>query len=160
MSRIALTDKLRQEIASLDDLSRKELVEQWHKAHGCLPPKGVKRDLLLHSAAWHLQAKRLGGLRGDVKRTLKRLMQASDFEPGLNAGSQAYRRKNDTKAVTSMHCKLPPGARLVREWNGRLHVVEVEQDGFLHEGKTYRSLTAVAKRITGTNWSGPRFFGL
>ena len=53
-----------------------------------------------------------------------------------------------------------PGTRLVREWNGRTHVVDVIEDGFVFDGKTYRSLSAIAKRITGAHWSGPRFFGL
>ena len=53
-----------------------------------------------------------------------------------------------------------PGTRLVREWNGRTHIVDVSEDGFVFDGKTYRSLSAIAKRITGAHWSGPRFFGL
>ena len=53
-----------------------------------------------------------------------------------------------------------PGTRLMREWNGRMHVVDITEEGILFDGKLYRSLTAVARRITGTHWSGPRFFGL
>ena len=48
----------------------------------------------------------------------------------------------------------------MREWNGRMHVVDVTDDGFLFDGKPYRSLSAIARRITGAHWSGPRFFGL
>ena len=55
---------------------------------------------------------------------------------------------------------LTSGARLMREWNGRMHVVDVTDGGFVFDGKTYRSLSAIARRITGVNWSGPRFFGL
>jgi hypothetical protein len=55
---------------------------------------------------------------------------------------------------------LSPGARLLREWNGRQHFAEVAEDGYVFDGKTYRSLSAVARRITGAHWSGPRFFGL
>jgi len=55
---------------------------------------------------------------------------------------------------------LKPGARLIREWNGSSHIVEVVEDGFLWNGKRYRSLSAIARAITGTRWSGPRFFGL
>lgn len=54
----------------------------------------------------------------------------------------------------------PPGTRLVREWNGRNHTVEVLEQGFLCDGQRYRSLSAVARAITGARWSGPRFFGL
>ena len=52
------------------------------------------------------------------------------------------------------------GTRLIREWNGKTHVVDVGQDGFVYDGRTYRSLTAIALQITGVHWSGPRFFGL
>ncbi|MCO5065034.1 MAG: DUF2924 domain-containing protein [Rhizobiaceae bacterium] len=55
---------------------------------------------------------------------------------------------------------LVPGARLLRDWNGRAYVVDVIEEGFLYEGVTYRSLSAIARRITGARWSGPRFFGL
>ena len=56
--------------------------------------------------------------------------------------------------------KIKPGSRLVREWRGRTHAVVVAEDGFEFEGKLYRSLTSVAREITGAGWSGPRFFGL
>ncbi|MEM7464636.1 MAG: DUF2924 domain-containing protein [Pseudomonadota bacterium] len=150
-----MTDKLRLEIEALKDLTRTELVERWRKAHGCLPPKGVKRHLLLHSAAWQLQARQLGGLKGEAKRTLQRMIIA-----GWPARSDGKGVGGNRKPVRHLRGKLAPGVRLVREWNGRLHVVEVVDEEFLYDGKPYSSLTAVAKRITGTNWSGPRFFGL
>ncbi len=55
---------------------------------------------------------------------------------------------------------LPPGTRLVREWHGRPYTVEVLESGFLCDGQRYRSLSEVARAITGARWSGPRFFGL
>ena len=161
MSRIATTDKLRRKIDALEDLTREELVERWQKAHGCLPPKGIKRNLLLYSAAWQLQTKHLGGLRGDAKSTLRRLINAGQPTPATRSSrGNVVRRGRTTQPINHLRGKLAPGVRLVREWNGRMHVVEVIEDGFCHDGKTYRSLTAVAKRITGTQWSGPRFFGL
>ena len=65
---------------------------------------------------------------------------------------------NSVSVVAS--ASLKPGTRLVREWNGRTHVVDVSEDGFIFDSKTYGSLSAIAKRITGAHWSGPRFFGL
>jgi hypothetical protein len=56
--------------------------------------------------------------------------------------------------------RIRAGARLVREWNGRTHTVTVEEEGFTYAGRNYRSLTAIAREITGARWSGPRFFGL
>jgi hypothetical protein len=58
------------------------------------------------------------------------------------------------------HAAMKPGTRLVREWNGRIHHVEVVSDGFVWNGKTHRSLSVIAREITGVQWSGPRFFGL
>ncbi len=161
MSRIAMSDKLRREVEALDDLTREELVARWRKAHGCPPPKGIKRNLLLHSAAWHLQAMRLGGLKGDAKRTLRQLMKArSTASPAVGAIDIPEFATSTRKPVRHLRGRLAPGVRLVREWNGRLNVVEVTGSGFLHDGKTHASLSAVARRITGTQWSGPRFFGL
>lgn len=67
---------------------------------------------------------------------------------------------SEPRASSKRRQILRPGARLLREWNGRTHVVDVIEGGFVYEAKVYRSLTAIAHQITGTHWSGPRFFGL
>lgn len=64
------------------------------------------------------------------------------------------------KPQRNLRKSLEPGTRLVREWNGSTHVVEVTERGFVWNGQAYRSLSAVARAITGARWSGPRFFGL
>ncbi|MER8983561.1 MULTISPECIES: DUF2924 domain-containing protein [unclassified Mesorhizobium] len=159
------------EIAGIGGLTRDELTAAWKKAYGCPPPKGVKRGLLERSAAWHLQAKRLGGLPSTVKKTLGagnarqsnvKAVQPSNTGPDREDGVPSVRAASSDKALTSPPRSLPPriGSRLVREWNGRMHVIEVVYDGFVLDGKTYGSLSAVARRITGAHWSGPRFFGL
>lgn len=162
-------DKLEQEIAAIGDLSREDLADRWLRAHGCPPPKGVKRGLLERSAAWHLQSKRLGGLSADTRRLMRRLHAAKSTAPpnevflGVGAddgGLQDAGNQADQQVAILSRKQLNPGARLVREWNGRTHVIEVIEKGFLHDGKTYKSLSAIARRITGTRWSGPRFFGL
>jgi hypothetical protein len=61
---------------------------------------------------------------------------------------------------TPLRRPLLPGARLLRDWQGRTHVVDVVEGGFLYEGRMHRSLSAISKQITGAHWSGPRFFGL
>lgn len=173
---IARLKELEQEIAAIGDLSREELVERWVKTHGCLPPKGIKRGLLERSAAWRLQAKRLGGFKPDVRRTLKRLigdtgrLLARDQDETcsevqgtgpVDADSQGTAAVAKTPAPpAALRTQPSVGTRLVREWNGRMHVVEVTENGFVWDGKSYRSLSAIARRITGAHWSGPRFFGL
>lgn len=167
-------DRIEQEVAALGDLTREELAARWMKAYRCPPPKGIKRGLLERAAAWHLQAKYLSGLSPAARKAIRdagKLGNGAGDAPGkLVADRDAG--KVDAGVVTSKSSArrstqplvqppaLRPGTRLVREWNGRTHAVDVSEDGFVFDGKTYRSLSAIAKRITGAHWSGPRFFGL
>jgi len=144
--------KLEDEVAAIGDLSREELAARWVKTYGCPPPKGIKRGLLERSAAWHLQARRLGGLSQRAKREIR----AASFATSRTTASG----KNTAVEPIVLPTQLRPGTRLMREWNGRIHIVDVTEDGFLFDGKPYRSLSAIARRITGAHWSGPRFFGL
>ena len=95
--------------------------------------------------AYRIQEKAFGGLSAASKRKLKD--HATQIEI-------TGRVRPDSRPV------VRSGARLVREWNGRTYTVTVTEDGFGYGGKTYRSLTRVARVITGAHWSGPRFFGL
>ena len=100
---------------------------------------------MVRAIAYEMQAKKYGGLKPAVSRQLQRIAA------GLAAGEPVA-----IKAAS----KLKPGARLVREWNGSTHVVEVVDGGFIWNGERYSSLSAIARAITGARWSGPRFFGL
>jgi len=91
--------------------------------------------------AYEIQVRRHGGL---TKTALKDLARKEG------------KRKQSSKTALG----LKPGGRLLREWNGTTHVVDVTEDGFLWRGQTYRSLSVIARTITGSHWSGPRFFGL
>lgn len=184
-SSVVRNGKLAREIITLGDLPREKLVERWQKIYGCLPPKGIRRGLLERAAAWHLQARRLGGLNADARRTLRRLNAnrslagdgAKPFVAGIEPTSNGRlncmpdeppgRDKQAANNVISTdiasaktRVALQPGARLVREWNSRTYIVEATDNGFLHNDKHYRSLSAIARVITGAHWSGPRFFGL
>jgi hypothetical protein len=118
----------------------------WASLFGRPPPKGMSRRLLELAAAYEAQARIGGDLKPAVRR---RLLQAA--QP---AGLQ------DAKPRRLAPGTLLPGSRLVREWHGRSHTVEVSEDGFLYEGQRHRSLSSIARRITGVRWSGRRFFGL
>lgn len=133
-----------EEIARLGGLTREELVHRWMKAHGHSPPKGISRRLLELWAAYDIQAKVFGGLKPPVRRAL-----AAALDPG--APPSTWKSKP---------AAIKPGSQLVRVWNGRTHHVEVVEKGFIWNGERFRSLTAIACRITGARWSGPRFFGL
>ena len=139
-----MPDDALQQIDEIARLDTAALHAAWAALFGRPPPKGVSRRLLEYAASYHAQAMIHGGLKPALRR---RLLQA--------AGSQAdgaLRRKRSGA--------LTLGSRLVREWHGRCHTVEVAEHGFLYGGRRYRSLSEVARAITGARWSGPRFFGL
>jgi hypothetical protein len=126
-------------------MSRQALVDAWVEVLGRPPIRGSSRELLIAMVAWHLQAKHQGGLPLAVQRKLDRLAAAMDR--GQPIRSPAAHR-------------LRPGASLEREWQGDRHVVTVTDVGFAYRGDTYRSLSQIARLITGTRWNGPAFFGL
>ena len=157
--------KLEMEIASLGGLHRSELAKRWEAIYDVPPPKGARRVLLERAIAWHVQAKLFGGLK---KETLRLLLKAPTG-PRRNSPKRAGPAERDTSVGTSAHAQstrrglrpLPStGARLVRDWRGKTHVVDVVPDGYVWQGKSYNSLSVIAREITGARWSGPRFFGL
>jgi hypothetical protein len=128
------------EIERLSDLSLKDLRAAWAAEFRRDPPKGLWRDLLLRTLAWRLQERALGG---HDKATLK-LLEAQGQK---RAGDERCRR-------------LKTGTVLIRDFGGARHTVTIVPEGFVWEERTYPSLSAIARIITGTNWNGPRFFGL
>ena len=132
-------------LTALDALSYPELRAEWRRLYRTLPPKRVARELLLLGVAWKVQEQALGGLGAAMKRILAEL-------------TKTLERDGDVKRNRVV--QLKPGAKLVREWHGKTHTVLVLDDGFEWRGKRWRSLTTIAKAISGAHWSGPRFFGL
>ncbi len=132
---------IEREVAILRDLSYPDLAVRWMAVHGAPPPKGMSRRLLLLALAYLLQTDAYGVLDSKTSRYLRAVAVGS------------------LEAVRPLPA-LKPGMRLMREWNGRTHVVDVTEEGFLWGGETYPSLSAIARAITGARWSGPRFFGL
>ena len=134
-------------LAQVARLDVPTLRAKWASLFGRPPPKGIGRRLLQLAAAYQTQEKINGGLKIPARR---KLLQAARTK--LKAGGEPLPRSRPTA--------LSPGSRLVREWHGRSHTVEVAAGGFLYAGRRYRSLSEVARTITGARWSGPRFFGL
>ena len=126
-------------LAELETLDRAALIEAWSRMLQTPVPKGVSQTLMRRFLAIAIQTRRYGGL---PKRVQTALCQPQD---------QISRIKSPG---------LKSGGRLLREWNGTTHVIEVSADGFVWKGTRYRSLSAIAREITGAHWSGPRFFGL
>lgn len=128
-------------IAGLDVLDRNGLLQAWTKAFGSPPVKGLSPSFMRKALAHEAQCRQFGGLPAETRRLL-RSMAAGKPAPKQTVGGMAA------------------GAHLVREWNGRTYQVEVIDGGYRFDGRMYASLSAIAKRITGAHWSGPRFFGL
>lgn len=135
--------RLEKALAALPTLSLVDLYKRWSEAGQGQAPS-VPPPLLRRLLAQRLQEKRHGGLPLLVVRELERVASVSGMVP------EPVRRS----AV------LTPGTRLIREWNGRTVAVEVREGGFVWEDQTYRSLSEIARAVTGAHWSGPRFFGL
>lgn len=136
-------------------LTREQLVVFWQRRWRRPPPKGISRRLLECNAAWLIQAEGQGGVGAATRRRLNELAEAR--EDG-NGGAAAVRKS--ASRPKALRRPLRPGSRMVRQWQGRTHVVDVIESGFSYEGRAYSSLTAIAFEITGARWSGPRFFGL
>jgi Protein of unknown function (DUF2924) len=132
------------EIAGLVGQSTEDLRRVWRTFYHTGPPLGLSRDLIIRGLADKLQQRAHGGPSRALQRRLR--MLAGEFEKGA--------RSFDPGGA------LKTGATLVRQWRGHTHTVLVREDGFEYEGHRYRSLTVIAERITGTHWSGPRFFGV
>jgi hypothetical protein len=133
------------ELLRLESLSNFELRGEWRRLHHMQPPKSLSRELLLRGITYKFQERAFGGLSKSILRRL------SGTEP--EASSPENERSPPRTTVK-------PGTRLVREWNGDTYTVLVHASGVEWRGMRYRSLSVVAREITGAHWSGPRFFGL
>jgi hypothetical protein len=132
---------IRAEVEKLPTLGKDDLRSRWSTLFGKTPPPALTKDLLGRMIAWRIQEKFYGG---HDKATLRLL-------DGLARGKV-------TKPATEP--QLRPGTVLMREHGGKRHTVTVTPDGFVWQDRTYPSLSAIARTITGTSWNGRRFFGL
>ncbi|MCB1390266.1 MAG: DUF2924 domain-containing protein [Rhodobacteraceae bacterium] len=122
----------------IETLDRAALCAAWAEVFGTTVPRGLSAPMMRRFLATEVQTRQHGGL---PKRIVRALQQEAPTRASASPG-------------------LKTGGRLMREWNGVTHVVEVTGDGYLWNGARYRSLSAIAQAITGAHWSGPRFFGL
>jgi hypothetical protein len=138
------------EIAHLRGLDLNGLRARWQSTFGRPAPAHLTRHLLFAVIAYRLQADRFGDLDYATRQVLDRTV-AKEVEPAMSARLASFDQKR---------AELTPGTVLVREWDRQSQRVMVMADGFAWNGQTYDSLSKVAFAITGTKWSGPRFFGL
>jgi Protein of unknown function (DUF2924) len=125
-------------LAGLERASRHRLTEHWSEYFGAAPPPRTSRSLMIRAVAYKMQERVIGGLSAATRR----LLCAEEPAP--------VRRRRG----------LRPGTVLIREWHGIAHQITIVEQGVIYRGEHHRSLSEVARLITGARWSGPRFFGV
>ena len=136
---------IEEQIRGLNAAPLAELRERWAKHYGTPPAKHISRKLLIRTLAYEAQVKVHGGLKPSTRRKLVVIAKGDSLAPP----KKVLRAEKPT-----------PGTRLLREWHGKTHIVEVTESGFVWDGEEYSSLSAAARAITGAKWNGRRFFGL
>ena len=139
------SDLLYAEIDALQSETILRLRQRWKALYGTEAPPRASRDLMIRAVAYRLQERELGGLSTSTRRLLERIADAAAEHRPTRLTPQR---------------KIQPGAILLRNWGGVQNQVTVLQSGVQFRGKQYRSLSEVARIITGSRWSGPLFFGL
>ena len=133
-------------LATLHHKTTAELLRAWTEVVGKAPRCSGSREFLLLGLAWHLQAHQESGFTPSLTRQ-------------LNTLSKASRLKGQGKPITPL-ARFQVGTVITKDWQGKVYTVMVQKDGFAFDGQTYQSLSEIARRITGTRWNGPAFFGL
>lgn len=136
-----MTPRLQKKLDALSNMTLGELRAEWQSLQGTLPPV-LPEGILKMAVGYRLQEKALGGLSAAAGKAVRR---------GPDGGE---------KSAVSISAMAQPGVRLIRSWHGRTIEVLVTEQGFLFEDEVHASLSSIARKITGTAWSGPRFFGL
>ena len=146
-------------LGELEKLDLEEVRVRWRRLLRSPPPAHLPRYLLVRILAYRLQARAFGDLDRESVRYLEQVEKARRRRL---ASEERKRRPKAPPPVppVPVSAGIRPGALLAREWGGRMHTVTVAPQGFCWDGKTYNSLSEIARLITGTQWSGPRFFGL
>lgn len=133
------------QLSSLPNLQKPALFKLWQQIFKSDPPDGLRKELMVQFLAYRMQEEEFGGLASRSHTRLKELSKALEANPNQSP--------SNGKSVK-------PGTRLIRQWKEQVHVVNVEERNFEYRGARYKSLSEIARLITGTRWSGPLFFGL
>ena len=132
-------------LKSIQAMTRQELLESWAELHGAPHNFRARKDFLVRCLAYRQQEEAIGGLTASTRKQLRKL--AAKVQAG------------ETFSI-STGTGIKPGTKLIREWQGDTHEVLALDKAFAYRGKQYSSLSKIARAITGTRWSGPRFLGL
>lgn len=133
------------ELKEVGGLGTEELRQRWTEFYCLAPSPRISKELLIRAVAHRMQEEAAGGLSKSCRRQLARLAET------LREGGSI---------PVSQTQSFKPGTKLIREWKGKVHEVVIAGGTYIWAGQHYRSLSQIARAITGTRWSGPRFFGL
>lgn len=139
-----MPDPIGVRLRELPELNKAALEELWKQLFDVAPTPKLRRDLMIPILAHRLQEQAFGSLKSLARTRLRQL-------------SRAFERDSDSEI--SARPQLRPGTRLVRQWRDQVHLVNVEANSYEYQGARYKSLSEIARLITGTRWSGPLFFG-
>ncbi|MGA2981888.1 MAG: DUF2924 domain-containing protein [Terriglobales bacterium] len=140
-----MPDAVEQRLAALPTMSKVALLDLWKQFFDSTPPSQLRRDLMIPILAYRIQEQAFGTLGARARERLRQLSQ--NFESGSDS-------------PVTVAPRIRPGTRLVRQWGDQVHLVNVHSNGYEYQGTRYRSLSEIARLITGTRWSGPLFFGV
>jgi len=140
-----MPEPIAERIAALPKLDKVALCDLWKQIFNASPPSQLRKDLMIPIVAHRLQEQVFGSLSAGSRSRLRHL-------------SRAFERDSDSTIPSAR--QIRPGTRLVRQWRDQVHLVNVEANFYEYQGARYRSLSEIARLITGTRWSGPLFFGI
>lgn len=144
MEEALLSEHVSTQIAGLAGLNKQQLSSLWREEFGKEIPPHLRKPLIVSVLCYRIQEKEFGGLSHAARKRLREI-----------AASLAHSKRARVRADPAIEV----GSRLVRSWHGEVHEVNVTEAGFEYRGKSYRTLSKIAREITGTQWSGPLFFG-
>ncbi|HBG50115.1 MAG TPA: DUF2924 domain-containing protein [Cyanobacteria bacterium UBA9971] len=145
---------MQETIEQLQHLSREELIKKWKKLFKTNSPQHARKEFLIKHIVWELQAKKQGGYTSQTQKQLDKLAD--------KLASKQEVSKNDIKETTKQTStfEIKPGTMLIREYKGEKQEVIALEKGFEYQNRQYKSLSGIAKEITGTQWNGKLFFGV
>jgi hypothetical protein len=139
-----MTKGIPERIAALPAMNKAQLLSIWAENFHEPPPPTLRKELMVPILAYRIQEREYGGLSNTAREKLKQIAK------GL---------RSEKQSGASIRANLKSGTRLIRSWGGEVHEVSVSGSGYEYRGKQFKSLSEIAREITGTRWSGPLFFG-
>jgi len=140
-----MPDPVEKRLAALPIMNKGTLCDLWKQFFHSAPSSELRRDLMIPILSYRIQEQAFGSLSARAQERLRQL-------------SRAFENSRDPSTASAP--RIRPGTRLVRQWGNQVHLVNVQTDGYEYQGNRYRSLSEIARLITGTRWSGPLFFGI